>query len=93
LGVVINSAPRVSVAQPLFSATQDPVAGERLFSAKGCVGWHAVNGVGGKVGPDLGRAARPRTFFDLAAGFLESRADDGRAHGAGRYRSPTPGRA
>jgi len=68
LAVVILVAPRMSMAQ-LFSATQDPVAGERLFSAKGCAGCHAVNGVGGKVGPDLGRAARPRTFFDLAADF------------------------
>src|SRR5262249_40329376 len=58
----------MSMAQ-LFSATQDPVAGERLFSAKGCAGCHAVNGVGGKIGPDVGRAARPRTFFDLAADF------------------------
>jgi mono/diheme cytochrome c family protein len=62
-------APGVSAAQPLFSPTQDPVAGERLFSAKGCVRCHAVNGVGGKIGPDLGRAARPHTFFDLAAAF------------------------
>ena len=57
----------VSAGQALFSPTQDPVAGERLFTGKGCAGCHAVNGVGGKVGPDLGRAARPHTFFDVAA--------------------------
>ena len=67
LAVVVLATPGVPAAQPLFSPTQDPVAGERLFSAKGCAGCHAVNGVGGKVGPDLGRAARPHTFFDLAA--------------------------
>ncbi|MBI4589000.1 MAG: c-type cytochrome, partial [Candidatus Rokubacteria bacterium] len=27
---------------------------------------HSVNGVGGKVGPDLGRVLRPRSFYDLA---------------------------
>lgn len=64
-GVIVAAG--VSVAQPLFSPTQDPVAGERLFSAKGCVHCHAVNGVGGKVGPDLARTTRPHTFFDLAA--------------------------
>ena len=60
-------SPWPAPAQPLFSPTQDPLAGERVFNDKGCVKCHAVNGVGGKIGPDLGRAGRPRTFFDLAA--------------------------
>ncbi len=54
-------------AQPLFSPTQDPVAGSRIFGAKGCVKCHAINGMGGKIGPDLGRIPRPRSFYDLAA--------------------------
>lgn len=52
--------------QPVFSASQDPVAGSQVFGSKGCVKCHSVNGVGGKVGPDLGRIERPRSFFDLA---------------------------
>ncbi len=54
-------------AEPLFSPTQDPIAGSRVFGAKGCVKCHSVQGVGGKVGPDLGRSQRPHTFYDLAA--------------------------
>lgn len=45
---------------------QDPLAGSRVFGARGCVKCHAVNGIGGRVGPDLARLARPRSFFDLA---------------------------
>jgi mono/diheme cytochrome c family protein len=45
---------------------QDPLAGSRVFGAKGCASCHAVNGIGGKVGPDLARIARPRSFYDLA---------------------------
>jgi cytochrome c2 len=53
-------------AQPTVGAAQDPMAGARVFATKGCEKCHAVNGVGGKVGPDLARVARPQSFFDLA---------------------------
>ncbi len=53
-------------AQPVFSPSQDPLAGSRVFGAKGCVKCHSINGVGGKVGPDLARALKPRSFYDVA---------------------------
>jgi cytochrome c2 len=45
---------------------QDAVAGSRVFNTKGCVTCHAVNGIGGRIGPDLGRIHRPGSFYDLA---------------------------
>ena len=56
----------VASAQPVLSPSQDPLAGSRVFGSKGCVKCHSVNGVGGKVAPDLARALRPRSFVDLA---------------------------
>jgi mono/diheme cytochrome c family protein len=53
-------------AQPVFSPSQDPLAGSRVFGVKGCVKCHSINGVGGKVGPDLARRLRPHSFYDVA---------------------------
>lgn len=53
-------------AQPVLSPSQDPLGGSRVFGSKGCVKCHSVNGVGGKVAPDLARTMRPRSFVDLA---------------------------
>jgi mono/diheme cytochrome c family protein len=64
---LLLSSPVLAAEDALFSPTQDPVAGSRIFGAKGCVRCHAINGVGGKIGPDLGRIPRPRSFYDLAA--------------------------
>jgi cytochrome c551/c552 len=54
-------------AQPLFSPTQDPLVGSRIFGEKGCSKCHAIFGVGGTMGPDLARTQRSRSFYDLAA--------------------------
>jgi len=59
--------PNPTLAQPVFGPTQNPLGGSRVFGVKGCSKCHAVNGVGGKIGPDLGRIPRPRSFYDLAA--------------------------
>jgi cytochrome c2 len=66
VAVALFLLPGLAVAQPVFSPGQDPLAGSQVFGTKGCAKCHSVNGVGGKVGPDLARVARPRSFFDLA---------------------------
>ena len=65
VAVLVASLDAVS-AQPVMSPSQDPLAGSQVFGSKGCVKCHSVNGVGGKVAPDLARAMRPRSFVDLA---------------------------
>src|SRR5499426_1766008 len=57
----------VAWAQPTFSQSQDPMAGARVFAAKGCEKCHAINGVGGKIGPDLAKSTKAHSFFDVAA--------------------------
>ncbi|HWP36207.1 MAG TPA: cytochrome c [Gemmatimonadales bacterium] len=63
----------VALPGPLVAAqagrtpAQTVEAGARVFLDKGCNGCHAVNGLGGKVGPDLARLRGRRSFYHLAA--------------------------
>lgn len=59
--------PQSAFAQVGEDVTRNPIAGSRIFEAKGCVKCHAVNGMGGHVGPDLGQISRRRSFHELAA--------------------------
>src|ERR671922_135559 len=45
-------------AGPAMTATTDPMA---LFTEKGCVGCHVLNGQGGQVGPPLEHIGRTRS--------------------------------
>jgi mono/diheme cytochrome c family protein len=56
-----------TVAQSPVNMAQHPLVGAQVFGAKGCVKCHAVNGVGGTLGPDLGRNPLSHSFFDFAA--------------------------
>jgi mono/diheme cytochrome c family protein len=65
-GLLLMGSLDAAWAQPVFSPSQDPLAGSRVFGVKGCVKCHSINGVGGKVGPDLALRLRPRSFYDVA---------------------------
>lgn len=54
-------------AQEELEPTQNPLAGSEVFEIKGCSDCHAVSGLGGTVGRDLGRIPRRRSFHELAA--------------------------
>ncbi len=55
----------IGVAMP----PMDPERGRRVFVEKGCVACHAVNGVGGDLGPSLDAAEMPRPMnaFEFSA--------------------------
>lgn len=55
----------IGVAMP----PMDPERGRHLYAEKGCVACHAVNGIGGDLGPPLDAAAMPRPMnvFEFAA--------------------------
>jgi mono/diheme cytochrome c family protein len=44
----------------------NPLEGSQLFAEKGCLRCHAINGVGGAGGPDLGQGILKRSLLDIA---------------------------
>lgn len=51
-----------------YLASGNPLSGKRIFSQKQCVRCHSIDGVGGKIGPDLARKIDfPRTLSRVAA--------------------------
>lgn len=56
-------------ARPVTFLDGDPQAGARLLESKGCLHCHAVNGQGGRVGPDLAAPTAPRSnMSEVVAG-------------------------
>jgi len=49
--------------RPLVSG--DPVKGKKIFESAGCSSCHMVKGIGGRLGPDLSRAAASRSLSYL----------------------------
>jgi mono/diheme cytochrome c family protein len=61
------AAGAAALAAAAEQAAPDPVEGSRVFVRKGCVVCHAVDGEGGKIGPDLGRVTTGRSLLGIAA--------------------------
>jgi mono/diheme cytochrome c family protein len=59
--------PGQGLAQDEPSVAQRAAAGAQVFGAQGCAGCHAVDGIGGGVGPDLARVAEPPTLSGITA--------------------------
>ena len=77
----------LSSADHLLDRPQNPQAGSRVFGDKGCSTCHAINGLGGQIGPDLARLSSARSLHDLAAAMwnhLPSKVERMRELGIGR---------
>ena len=61
------TAPSPVQAAPGPYLPRDPEQGARLFVSKGCIQCHPVRGVGGSIGPDLGRATMGMDLTEIAA--------------------------
>ncbi len=66
-GVLMATAPAVAKDDaPFFQLPESPIEGGKLFMEKGCVNCHAIHGLGGVGGPDLGRVQAAWSFLDIA---------------------------
>jgi mono/diheme cytochrome c family protein len=67
VSITLAFPPQSASAQVPAGRTQSVVAGSRVFGASGCSACHAVNGLGGELGPDLAGSERPKSFYGFAA--------------------------
>ena len=67
VALLLLCSTQLGSAQTAVGMGQNPLHGSEVFSAKGCVKCHAVNGLGGTEAVDLGKTAKRRSFYDLAA--------------------------
>lgn len=51
---------------PFYRLPENPVTGGRIFMEKGCAQCHAIQGLGGTAGPDLGKVQAAWSFLDIA---------------------------
>jgi mono/diheme cytochrome c family protein len=67
--VVMGVVPAVAQQQPPapFAPDWGMLAGWNVYADKGCGRCHAVRGIGGSGGPDLGRIQSGTSFFDIGA--------------------------
>ena len=66
---LLASAPEMAVKAAESGSTilpGNPLEGSQLFSEKGCLRCHSINGVGGVGGPDLGQGILKRSLLDIA---------------------------
>ena len=49
-----------------YTLPKDPLKGQELFINKGCIKCHSIQGVGGKIGPDLGKGGFNRSLIQIA---------------------------
>ena len=52
--------------RPVYAVWGDSAKGRTVYQRKDCALCHAINGVGGRVGPDLARAKEPLTLTQIA---------------------------
>ena len=61
VAIAFPCQPESASAQVPTGQTQSVLAGSRVFGTSGCSACHAINGLGGELGPDLASSDRPQS--------------------------------
>lgn len=74
--LIMELVPQVKAQERVYAIWGDPEEGRKVYAQKGCSNCHAINGVGGTLGPDLGNPPEKSLTFTQLAGVMWNHAPE-----------------
>ncbi|MFQ6617955.1 MAG: c-type cytochrome [Fidelibacterota bacterium] len=74
--LLMKFVPGINAQEQVYAIWGNPQEGQKVYAQKGCSKCHAINEVGGTLGPDLGKPSRKSMTVSQIAGIMWNHAPE-----------------